>query len=80
MKPKLVALVIDDHSETSGDTPWWTLADARKVKPTVIRAVGWIIKETKRYVVIVPQLDDSGHCGQPFVVMKSCITNRAALS
>ncbi len=78
-RPKLVELTWLDHCEPAGLNVWWDREQVEKAEPAVIRSVGWIIKETDTYVVMVAQLAEDGMTGQPLVVISSCVTKRRNL-
>jgi hypothetical protein len=64
-----------DHCEASGGA-WCAPADWAKAKPVIVVSIGWTVRETKTFLVSVPQIASNGYTGQPLVIVKSCITKR----
>lgn len=48
--------------------------------PILVVSVGWVIKETKKYIVIIPHHDTTGgNCQGSMTIIKSCIKKRKRL-
>jgi len=41
------------------ESGWLDLEDALKIKPPEVRSVGYVLKETKDYIILAADMDDS---------------------
>ena len=49
-------------------------------KPSTINSIGWLMEETKDYIVISTSISlDTLNCTEPLTILKSCILDRRKL-
>jgi hypothetical protein len=59
----------------SFDGAWLDVKESKKLEPVNMETIGWIIHETKDYVVVVSTLDSSGDlAGSTNAIPKGIIT------
>lgn len=71
---------LDPSSEHNG---WFELVqnELEKLKPCVCQSVGWVIKETEEYIVIVSSLiPDDKQASNDVCIVKSLITKQKLIS
>ena len=71
---KLIEVEWDD---SAGD-PHWT-ESGLTVWPMKCRTAGYLMRETKQYVVIAPTVTPDGWTMSPLAIPKGCITKRRRL-
>ena len=74
MSHELIEVLWDD-SATAGH---WQEADL-KSKPMKCRTAGYLLRETKKYVVIALTVASDGGTISPLAIPKGCITRRRRL-
>ena len=74
-------IVWADHVEpVNNGTVWWSPDDLEQVSgPMTVTSVGWVVKETDDWLLIVSQMSSDGWTNQPLVIIKSCVLARTAL-
>lgn len=78
-KNELEYVVWLDHCSLGPTRTWQDLADAVNLKPVKMYSVGWIIKETKTYIILVPTHNTSDHSYGEMLILKGCIKKRRVL-
>ena len=71
-----------DHC-TDSERGWQSLENILKLEPVVIDTVGWVVKETDDYLVMVASLQNVGENADvqgEMLVLKSCIKRREKLN
>jgi len=70
-----------DHVEPANTgNVWWSPDDLEQVVgPITVTSVGWVVKETDDWLLIVSQMSADGWTNQPLVIIKSCVLNRTHL-
>lgn len=53
---------------------WKSVEKVSNAKPAVIKSVGWVLKRTKTYVILVSSLTDDGDCDGDTVIPVSMLT------
>lgn len=74
-------IVWADHVEpvNSGNV-WWSPDDLEQVSgPMTVTSIGWVVKETDDWLLIVSQMSADGWTNQPLVIIKSCVIARTVL-
>ena len=68
-----------DHASWT-DNDWASLTRNKKLIPVEMCSVGWVLKETKEYIVLCPHFAfDTGNGAGTMVIIKSCITHRKTI-
>lgn len=72
--------VIDwlDHSSFNR-AKWRTFDEASDLGPIGVHTVGWVIKETKEYLIVASTLTDDETLMNEFCILKSCIKKRKVI-
>lgn len=52
---------------------------ARELKPIVVSSVGWLIKETDHYLLLVSSNAGGDNVGGDCLILKNCISRRRVL-
>jgi hypothetical protein len=68
-----------DHCSLGPTRTWQDLSDAVELTPVKMYSVGWVIKETKKYIIVVPTHNSSDHCYGEMLILKGCIVRRKIL-
>ena len=71
-KPKLVCISWYDHSAYDGGS-WHDRKKIENLTPVFIKTVGWIVKETKKYYVVVSSWSDLDHMQGDFCILKGTV-------
>ena len=66
-----------DHCSTTGGT-WQSLETIRGLTPPEVCSVGWLIKETPRWIIIVPTFHEEEGYGE-ILILKNDIIRRKRL-
>lgn len=62
MKRKLLYVLWEDACSMSGGG-WHSMEDLENMSPLPIHTIGWLVKETKTYLVLASHLDGGGFTG-----------------
>ncbi len=78
-KHKVELIVWLDHCSIEG-SGWHPISDALAMEPEPIYTVGWVIKETDVFLVVVNQAgENTDHISGDVLILKSCITLRKTI-
>ena len=61
------------------DTRWHNIEDSAALKPVTVKTVGYVIKETKKYIVVASVISEAEHTNGEMCIIKGCITKRKKL-
>jgi len=71
--------MVEVEWDDSADLPGWGKANL-KIKPVRCRTAGYLLRETKNYVVVAPTVSCDGGTISPLAIPKGCITARRQLT
>lgn len=78
MTPEFIVWL--DHQEPQINGVWWSPQDVADIDgPTTVYTVGYVVRETDDWLVIVDQITDDGYTSQPLVLLTVCIIQRLKL-
>jgi hypothetical protein len=69
-KLKLVKVGWYDHCSFT-ENHWRTIEEYDDLSPFYIETVGWVIKETKKYIIVVSTLSESGKVLGDMCILKN---------
>lgn len=76
--PELIVWL--DHAEV-GEGVWHDIDQARKAKPARFATLGWVIAEDDQRIVVISTMEqDGGTVSKPFVIIKSTVLDRGAVT
>lgn len=78
MKYAIELIEWEDHASMGGPRGWGELDEARRLMPTTIYSVGWVITESDRHLVMVAHQGGEQIDGE-LCIIKACITKRTLL-
>lgn len=58
---------------------WHDIDDTKLLTPSVIDTVGWIVKETKKHIIVASIITDNGNTNGEICIIKGCIVKRKNL-
>lgn len=67
-----------DHC-TSGEINWQSIEALRELQPLLVWSAGWLIKETRQYIVLASTIGANQAAFGEIVILKNCITKRESL-
>lgn len=68
-----------DHCSYN-NSQWRDLPTQQELEPMEIYSFGFVIKETKKFLIIVPHFSSSGNSFGEMLILKSCIKERKKVS
>lgn len=71
-KPKLVCITWHDHAAHDGGS-WLDRKTVEDLTPVLIKTVGWVVKETKKYYILVSSWSELQHMQGDFCILKGTI-------
>ena len=66
---------IDAHSNGG-----WSLPKDINIKPLKVNSVGWLIKDTKDYIVLAQNMSSSGNCADRIHIPKKWIQKKRKIT
>ena len=75
---KLVYIEWFDHCSLTGGV-WHEKSDVENMAPMLVKSVGWVVKETDKYVIIVSSMFSDVHVGGDVLIIKSCIKSKKVI-
>lgn len=67
-----------DHC-ASGDNSWQSIDELRQMTPLLVWSSGWLIEETKLYLVLASSIGQNGAACGDILILKNCIMKRKSL-
>lgn len=68
-----------DHVTYSDNSVWHSIEDVEALAPTTIYTVGWVIKETRKYLCVASTLSEDGGAKGEFNIIKGAVVKRTVL-
>ena len=79
-KHKIEMIEWADHcSLSNNDRGWRPWSEIENMEVVPIFSVGWVVKETDQYVIMVSHLGDDNDVYGEMLIIKTCITRRLML-
>lgn len=75
MAPKPIFVKWLDHCSYT-ETNWKDTKSCKSLSPVRVSTMGWLIKETKKYIVVVNHLANNGKNVDAFCILKGAIIER----
>lgn len=64
-----------DHCSMFG-RKWESLSDALELEPALVQSIGWVVKETREFIILIPSLCEETEIYGELLILKACIKRR----
>jgi hypothetical protein len=68
-----------DHLTYESNAAWHSLEDIEALEPVTCYTVGWVMKETRKYITVVSTLSTDGGAKGEFTIIKGAVVKRTVL-